>query len=233
MNDFDFDVMQKKNIARGAYHRKGGSKSKKCSLPSDNLTAAQKRALNGPVTTVKLGQPMTWEGYKTLSDTLKKEYLEDLIACYQVSGNELSKMFGCASSTMSLELRRLGVRARKGSRTEDIIRHKAKWAAFCNGVVGGAPRTSGREKKQEPEGQEPEGQEPPERVFGNNEEIIPMGSPDDARETYRAPEPLQKAGLVHLSTTFHGVPNAKQLEDLFALFVQLPREVKVMIEVTS
>lgn len=29
MNDFDYDVMQKKRIARGSYNRKRGSKSKK------------------------------------------------------------------------------------------------------------------------------------------------------------------------------------------------------------
>ena len=49
MNDFDFDVLQKKRIARGAYHRKNGSKSKRCTLPSDYLTAAEKRKLNGEV----------------------------------------------------------------------------------------------------------------------------------------------------------------------------------------
>ena len=201
MNDFDFDVMQKKNIARGAYHRKGGSKSKKCSLPSDLLTPAQKRALNGPVTTVKLGQPMSWEAYKSLSDTLKKEYLEDLIASYQVNGTEIGRMLGVSAATMSRELREIGVAPFNGSFGKGTQAHKAKWAAFCNGVVGGAPGTPGQEKVQEPEVQ--------------------------------GPEPPKKAGLVQLRTTFDGVPNLKQLEDLFAIFVQLPREVTVTIEVTS
>ena len=53
MHDFDYDAMQKKRIARGASHMKRGSKSKKCTLPSDYLTAAQKRRLNGPVSTYK------------------------------------------------------------------------------------------------------------------------------------------------------------------------------------
>ena len=48
MHDFDYDAMQKKRIARGASHMKRGSKSKKCTLPSDYLTAAQKRRLNAP-----------------------------------------------------------------------------------------------------------------------------------------------------------------------------------------
>lgn len=228
MNDFDYDVMQKKNIARGAYHRKGGSKSKKCSLPSDLLTPAQKRALNGPVTTVKLGQPMSWEAYKSLSDTLKKEYLEDLIASYQVSGAEIGRMFGVSVATMSRELRRLSLKGQKGECTEDVFAHKAKWAAFCNGVVGGAPGAPGQEKVQEPEVQGPE-VEPGEASEEAKPEVVPV----DARESHKAPEPPKKAGLVHLRTTFDGVPNLKQLEDLFTLFVQLPREVTVTIEVTS
>ena len=70
--------------------------------------------MNGPVTTVKLGQPMSWEAYKSLSDTLKKEYLEDLIASYQVSGAEIGRMFGVSVATMSRELRRLALKAQKG-----------------------------------------------------------------------------------------------------------------------
>ena len=46
MNDFDFDVMTKKRIARGAAARKCGSKSRRCTLPSDYLTDAQKKARN-------------------------------------------------------------------------------------------------------------------------------------------------------------------------------------------
>ena len=228
MNDFDYDVMQKKNIARGAYHRKGGSKSKKCSLPSDLLTPAQKRALNGPVTTVKLGQPMSWEAYKSLSDTLKKEYLEDLIASYQVNGTEIGRMLGVSAATMSRELREIGVTPFNGSFGKGTQAHKAKWAAFCNGVVGGAPGAPGQEKVQEPEvqGQEVE----PGKA---SEEAKPEVVPADARESCKAPEPPKKAGLVQLRTTFDGVPNLKQLEDLFTLFVQLPREVTVTIEVTS
>lgn len=35
MNDFDWDVLQKKRIASNARRMKGGNKSKKCSLPDD------------------------------------------------------------------------------------------------------------------------------------------------------------------------------------------------------
>ena len=60
MNDFDYDALQKKRIASGAFHMKRGSRSKRCSLPSDNLTPAQLKRRNGPVSTYKLDQPMSW-----------------------------------------------------------------------------------------------------------------------------------------------------------------------------
>ena len=41
MNDFDYDALQKKRIAAGARHMKRGSRSKRCSLPSDNLTPSR------------------------------------------------------------------------------------------------------------------------------------------------------------------------------------------------
>lgn len=38
MTDFDYDVKQRRELARAAKYRKRGSKSKKCTLPSDYLT---------------------------------------------------------------------------------------------------------------------------------------------------------------------------------------------------
>lgn len=140
MTDFDYDVMQKKRTATGAFHRKGGSKSKKCSLPSDNLTEAQRRKLNGPVTSVKLDQPMKWDEFKALSDDLKREYLKSLMETYQASQEMLAKMFGVSQSNICLLYKRLGMRSFPKSirpHGEEQKRRDAIWKAFCNGVVGG------------------------------------------------------------------------------------------------
>ena len=66
MNDFDYDVLQKKRTASGARHIKKGSKSKKCTLPSGFLTAKQRKELNGNVTTYNLSEPMTWKSFKAM-----------------------------------------------------------------------------------------------------------------------------------------------------------------------
>lgn len=59
MNDFEKEVREKKSIASGARHRVNGSKSKRCTLPSDYLTPAQRKKLNGEVYTVNLNKPIT------------------------------------------------------------------------------------------------------------------------------------------------------------------------------
>lgn len=45
MNDFDYENLQKKRLARNAYAKKG-SRSKKCTLPDDYLTPAQRAKLS-------------------------------------------------------------------------------------------------------------------------------------------------------------------------------------------
>ena len=94
MHEFDYDAMQKKRIARGASHMKRGSKSKKCTLPSDYLTAAQKRRLNGPVSTYKLDEPMNWESFKAMPEDLQKKYILNLQETYQTTDEMLGMMFG-------------------------------------------------------------------------------------------------------------------------------------------
>lgn len=154
MNDFDYENKQKKDIARSARYRKGGSKSKKCNLPHDHYTPAQLQALNGPVTTILLNQPMDWETFKGLSDTLKIKYIENLRDTYQVSLRMLGKMFGVSDATVRKELNLIGIKIKgtPGHSKANIARHAA-WEAFCNGVIGGGDNIQPKdeEAKDEPQ----------------------------------------------------------------------------------
>ena len=139
MHDFDYDAMQKKRIARGAAHMK--RKRKGCSLPSDYLTAAQKRRLNGPVSTYKLDEPMSWESFKAMPEDLQKQYILNLQETYQTTDEMLGMMFGKSNVTVGKYRAILGIDGlghSKFSHDEKIVRN-AKWNAFCNGVVGGKP----------------------------------------------------------------------------------------------
>lgn len=141
MHDFDYDAMQKKRIARGAAHMKHGSKSKKCTLPSDYLTDAQKRRLNGPVSTYKLDEPMSWESFKAMPEDLQKKYILNLRETYQATDIMLGKMFKKADVTIGDIRRKLGVNpiGKRMMNHDELIIRDAKWNAFCNGVVGGKP----------------------------------------------------------------------------------------------
>lgn len=100
MNDFDFDVKEKKRIAAGAKARKCGSKSKRCTLPSDYLTTKQKKGLNGKMKTFNLSVPMTYGEFKNMPKDLQKEYLTKLYLDWCISSIEISKMFKCSPETV-------------------------------------------------------------------------------------------------------------------------------------
>lgn len=93
------DIKEKKAAARGAFARKRGSKSKRCSLPSDHLTPAQLKRRNSPVSTVKLNQPITYAEFQTLTPSLKFLYLDNLIHHYKARRIDIVTMLGIAQNT--------------------------------------------------------------------------------------------------------------------------------------
>lgn len=109
MTDFEYDVLQKKRIAQNARRRKCGSKSRYCGLPSDRLTPKQWKERNGRCMTMNLNQPMTWEDFSQLSDSMQKEYLQHLIDTYHVGCPAMGKMFGCSQSNVFRRASQLGV----------------------------------------------------------------------------------------------------------------------------
>ena len=101
--EFNMEVKQKKSAARGAYHKKGGSKSKKCSLPSDNLTPAQKRKLNGPVETYAINRPMSYEAFKAMPTDLQQAHLDYIQNRFASGISSVGKyVFGLAPETLKL-----------------------------------------------------------------------------------------------------------------------------------
>ena len=109
MNDFDYDVMQKKRIARGAAARKIGSKSRKCTLPSDYLTAAQKKARNGKMSTYNLNRPMSFAEFRAMPEDLQHEYATKLRDKYHASLAVVATMFGVAPETVRTAFNLCGV----------------------------------------------------------------------------------------------------------------------------
>ena len=110
MNDFDYDVMQKKRIARGAFHKVNGSKSKGCRLPHENLTKKEREALNGEIKTVSMMQPIAWELFTNLPKDLQEEYLDTQVRRFGVGLRTIGQdMFGLGNSTLNQYVQRHGL----------------------------------------------------------------------------------------------------------------------------
>ena len=106
MNDYEYvfksDAAEKKRNGRGAFNKKGGGKSKKCTLPGDYLTPAQKKKLSKTIVDVNLREPMTWYEFKALSSDIQKEYLIFLRDRFGVSLRDISSdLFGHAPQFLS------------------------------------------------------------------------------------------------------------------------------------
>ena len=132
MNDFDFDCMQKKRLASQARHKKNGSKSKKCSLPSDRLTHKQWKDRCGAVVSYNFGYPMNWEDFKQMPERIQAEYITNLQKKYSATATDLAKMFGVKPLTVARHVasKNLNVAFHRGKSMTQAQREE--WGKFLN-----------------------------------------------------------------------------------------------------
>lgn len=130
MTDFEYDCLQKKRLAGQAKYRKRGSKSKKCSLPSDRLTNKQWKDKCGPVITYSLNKPMTWDDFKKMPVDIQAQYITNLQQNYGVTAVDLGDMFGVRALTVRkhAESNNLGVEFPRGHAMN--ASRKEAWASF-------------------------------------------------------------------------------------------------------
>lgn len=100
MTEFDYDCYRKKNVAHSAARRKGGSKSKKCSLPSDRMTQKQWNERCGQIMSYSIGKPMAWAEFSKLPKDLKEEYMNNLIEKYNANARTMAEVFGVSVATV-------------------------------------------------------------------------------------------------------------------------------------
>ena len=98
---FREDVKIRSKIKQSAIHKKNGSKSKKCTLPSDYLTASQKKKMNGECYSLKMNEPITdWKYFRSFPENLQVEYLNNLIKNYGARGCDLAQMLGISAPAL-------------------------------------------------------------------------------------------------------------------------------------
>lgn len=127
MNDFDYDCMQKKRIARGAFahisRKRGG-----CTLPSDLLTAKQRKEKNGEVKSYNISRPMPWCEFKQMPDDLKREFYRNMQS-FGGSAKWLAEEMGASDQTIRDSAERCGAPFRRGGRNLEMWQRKlAEWA---------------------------------------------------------------------------------------------------------
>lgn len=141
MNDFDYEVMQRKRIAGAARHRKCGSKSKKCYLPTDHMTPKQWRERCGSVKTYQLNEPVSWSTFKSMPQDIQREYLNNLQKRFLPTATDLSRVFGVTASTITAYLGdQLGIKFSPGKRMPKA--YVSEFNQFLDGRPFAAPTPS-------------------------------------------------------------------------------------------
>jgi hypothetical protein len=127
MNDFDYDCMQKKRIAMGAFahiNRKRGG----CSLPSDTLTEKQRKEKNGEVKSYNITRPMPWHEFKAMPEDLKREFFRNMQS-FGGTAKWLAEEMGASDHTIRAYAERVGAPFRRGGRNAEMWQRKImEWA---------------------------------------------------------------------------------------------------------
>ena len=90
-----------KRIARGSYNKKRRSKSRKCSLPHDNMTKKEWKRMNGEVVTYNTAKKMLWEEFIKMPVDLQGSYLRLLRDVHKGRQQDVADMFGVGRQTLA------------------------------------------------------------------------------------------------------------------------------------
>lgn len=80
-------------------HKKIGSKSKRCTLPSDYMTPAQRKEMSSKVSMHNVNRPISYGLFRELDAESKNEYLTYLVNTYNATGGAIAEMLGCSKNT--------------------------------------------------------------------------------------------------------------------------------------
>lgn len=171
MTDFDFEVKEKKDVARSAKYKVNGSKSRKCTLPTDYMTPSQIKKMNGETITYNINKPMTLKEFKRVPPDVGREYIMRLVDIYGVNFTSLAQMFGCCKKTCAslLSAKPYGISFSRGSAMSKGKREA--WSAFLDaGKSDGKAQT----EEEQPQPEAPvEQNDPTEECPAGEKEVKP------------------------------------------------------------
>lgn len=131
--EFFSDCREKKSIANSAFkQRTHCGKGGRVRLPSDNLTKKELEKMSGECKSYRLNAPMKFEEFVQMPDDLKKMYLTILIKKYNVSGQNIAAMMGCADQSILNYAKKLGIVFPRRNRY--TVWDKEGWYAWISGT---------------------------------------------------------------------------------------------------
>lgn len=151
MTDEEFvlrqEIRERKAMGRGAYHKKNGSKSKYCSLPSDHLTNTEKKRRNGEVKTYNISRVITnYEDFKKLPPDLMQTYISNCRNKFGAMGSDIAASMDVQCKTFYTFLYRKNIPIGKGGRKKLSL----DWRRFVLGEIDINGKELIEEKVEEP-----------------------------------------------------------------------------------
>lgn len=124
------DSKEKKDIARSA--RKKVTHTG-CTLPSDYLSAKQKRKLNGEVFSVNIKKPMKYAAFKLLPRDIQQQYLDFVTSEFSCGQRDFAMdILGVHDYTLHRYIVKVGLRS-PWKQGKHYKLKKNKWAKFITG----------------------------------------------------------------------------------------------------
>jgi hypothetical protein len=97
-------------------------------MPSDSLTAKQKKALNGECRTYRMNDPMNWETFVSMPADLQKEYVKKLRERFGIADDCIAEMMDCDVEKLNKVFESIGLSKRTDDRCDITLVCKfRKW----------------------------------------------------------------------------------------------------------
>lgn len=94
-----FDDLKVKNAVAKSARTKVGGKGRYM-MPSDYLSATEKKKLNGEITVYEMKKPISWKKFKSYPKDIQKDYLQWFVDEFGVTRGTLAPMFGVTVTGM-------------------------------------------------------------------------------------------------------------------------------------
>ena len=123
------DVKEKAITARSSKKRPRRSG---CRLPQ--YTAKEMREMSGPTYTINLKRRITYTEFKTLPESLQKDYVQNIVDKYGVGPSALAELMGANAGAVGVYLSKRGFSFKRGfqPKKEDLERFREDYGISAN-----------------------------------------------------------------------------------------------------